>query len=1018
MNEFNLPKHGLGEELPDDDMGEFVRANTFDDSPIIHSKDDLIDSACATQEGLAFSSKLISFLNLSERMDKHGNILKVFSAPETAWVHNLIRLYGEKFDFTGRKYLIPIYNGDQKMILLQTARQVEKCVLNSTEFLMHNGDAKKLTHLRVGDLVVSYDDSGKAVTDKILGIESNGIKELYRITTKKKRSTVVTSNHPFKQLLKWTDAKDLKIGDFVGLPHTAGQFGDTHCPDEAYLIGMLIGDGSMGKDNFSFTQREGPLADDFLRITKAFGETITAKNRAGTTDYSMSKIGVVRRIAEKWEIWDKRSVEKSLAPLCFNLDKISTASLLRGLWGTDGHCKNVTKSKIDLCYSSISKGLTYGIQRLLLKFGIFSSIRVNKPTLYKGTSKVAYILRITGRKSFERFHLEIGPIPGKPFTLSKGAHNCNSHKIPKEINSIIESALPPKSRYETETLYKHGLRRTLGYNPTFEKVESLLNFLRAHAPQSTAQIRQIEDILDSDIFWDEVSSIEQLPAEETFAVETEKHHNYVTDGIITHNSTFLGNKIVVRSAVRPYFRTLYISPSHIQTRTFSNDRLKVAIESSPVISKYLQNAKVSQQVFEKGFTNGSFIFLRSAFLSADRARGISSDQVCIDELQDILISNVPVILQCLSHSKYQYQFFAGTPKTHENTITQYWKRTTQCEWMVPCSHCSAETGKKWNYLDKSNIGLHGPICKYCGKGLDVSVGEWQKAQQSDFYGYRISQLMVPWIVKKDSDAWKTMIMQMETYPESQFQNEVLGLPFDNAAKPITRAQLMQCCDSNHHFIRDPLNLTPADVEIVNNNNLIGGIDWGEGNDGSDKGLKGKFKTASYTVFTIGAYSGGDKFKIYFMKRFTGKEIDPEYIVNYVAAVYQRLGLKMIGVDWGFGWGVNNALFRKVGPQHCVQFMYVDRQKQTRKWDHIGYKFQLLRNHVISEVYYGLKKQEIVFPRFDEWASFATDILNVGVEYSEYQRKMMYVHRSSEPDDSLHSLLYCREAAKIFHGRYV
>ena len=608
MNNFELPKHGMQEENLDD-MEDFVKASVFDDSPIINSREDLIDADCATPEGLGFSDKLLSFLKLSKKIDDRGNMLRVFTAPETAWVHNLIKLHGKAFDFTGRRYLIPIYNGNQKMILLQTARQVEK-------------------------------------------------------------------------------------------------------------------------------------------------------------------------------------------------------------------------------------------------------------------------------------------------------------------------------------------------------------------------------------------------------------------------STFLGNKIVTRSAVIPYFRTLYVSPSHIQTRTFSNDRLKPAIESSPIISKYLQNSRVSQQVFEKGFTNGSFIFLRSAFLSADRARGISADQVCLDELQDILISNVPVILQCLSHSKYQYQFFAGTPKTHDNCISQTWERTTQCEWMVPCSHCSAITGKKWNYLDKTNIGLHGPICKYCGNAIDVSIGEWQKAKQSDFYGYRINQLMVPWIVKKESDAWKTLIMQMETYPESQFQNEVLGLAFDNASKPITRAQLMQCCDPNHHFIKDPFKLTAEDIEVVNNSALIGGIDWGEGQDGSDKGLKGKFKTASYTVFTVGAYSAYDKFKVHFMKRFTGKEIDPEYIVNYVAAVFQRLGMKMIGVDWGFGWGVNNALFRKIGPKNCVQFMYVDRQKQTRKWDHIGYKYQMMRNHVISEVFYGLKKQDFVFPRYEEWESFAKDFLNVGVEYSEYQRKMMYVHRSSEPDDALHSLLYCREAAKVFHGRYV
>ena len=482
-------------------------------------------------------------------------------------------------------------------------------------------------------------------------------------------------------------------------------------------------------------------------------------------------------------------------------------------------------------------------------------------------------------------------------------------------------------------------------------------------------------------------------------------------------TTFLANNTAVLSSIIPYFHSLYVSPSHMQTRTFSNDKLKPVIEGSPIIRKYLQNSRVSQQVFEKGFTNGSFIFLRSAFLSADRARGISSDLLLLDELQDILLANVPVMAQCLSHSKYAIQLFAGTPKTHENTIEQYWDRTTQCEWAVPCNGCSGATGKKWNLLDKENIGLHGPICRFCGKGLDVSVGQWQKAQKSDFYGYHMSQLMVPWIVKPDSDAWKALIEQMETYPESQFHNEVLGVPFDNATKPITRAHLLLNCDSKHHFIKNPFSLTPDEVHMRNNMMLFAGIDWGEGNDGSDKNMKGKLKNASYTVLTIGGFDTDSKFKVVFMKRFTGKETDPEYIVSYVVRVCNILGVKMIGTDWGFGWGANNSLFRQYGPNRCSQFMYLDKQKMVRKWDPIGYKFQLLRNHVISEVFHGLKTQQYRFPPLNEWETFAKDLLHVGIEYSEYQRKIQFVHKISEPDDSLHSILYCKEIAKIYHGRY-
>jgi hypothetical protein len=476
-------------------------------------------------------------------------------------------------------------------------------------------------------------------------------------------------------------------------------------------------------------------------------------------------------------------------------------------------------------------------------------------------------------------------------------------------------------------------------------------------------------------------------------------------------STMLANNLTIMCAMLPFFRCMYVSPSHVQTRTFSNDKLKPVLERSPMIARYLQDNKVSNQVFEKGFTNGAFIFLRSAFLSADRARGISSDLLCLDEIQDLIMSNIPVIAQCLSHSKYQFHLYAGTPKTFDNTIEQFWENTTQNEWMVPCSKCSPTLGKKWNFLDVKNIGKRGPICKFCGADLDVTAGQWQAAQAGKrMKGFRIPQLMVPWIAKKDGDPWKTLVHELETYPESQFYNEVLGLSYDNAAKPITRADLLMNCDSNHHFV-SPTNVPDETRRMI----LFAGVDWGEGNDGTGKDVMGKIRTASYTILTIGGQVG-NHFKVIYIKKYKGKEIDPEYIVQDIVKTCKAFGVRMIGVDWGHGWGVNNRLFRMYGPDRCVQFMYVDSQKEVRKWDPVGYKFQLMRNHVMSEIFFKFKEQEFIFPPFEEWEEFAKDILNISVEYVEYQRKLRYIHRPSDPDDFFHSLLYCKQVSDIYYGK--
>ncbi len=482
-------------------------------------------------------------------------------------------------------------------------------------------------------------------------------------------------------------------------------------------------------------------------------------------------------------------------------------------------------------------------------------------------------------------------------------------------------------------------------------------------------------------------------------------------------STFLGNNLAVLCSIQPFFKCLYVSPSHSQTRQFSNEKLKTVLEGSPLIRRYLQDSRVSSQVFEKSFTNGSFIFLRSAFLSADRARGISADMLCIDEFQDILISNVPVMAQCLSHSKHGYHLYTGTPKSFDNTIEVYWETSTMTEWMVPCTHCSSAVGHKWNFLDAKNIGKNGPICKYCGKPINTSRGQWQISKNSRLKGYRIPQLMVPWIAQ-EPDQWNKLLYNFENYPESQFYNEVLGLSYDNASKPVTRSDVLQNCQSGLNLV-DPYNLkgTPADAKLVHKMVLFAGIDWGEGNDGAGKDIMGKIKTASYTVLTIGGYVGGKRFRVVYMKRYTGKEVDPEFVVPDIIKICTNMGVKMIGTDWGHGWGVNNRLFRMYGPKRCAQFMYVDRQKEVRKWDPVGYKIQLLRNHVMSEVFYQFKEGQFLFPPLEHWETFAKDMFNISTEYVEYTRQIRYVHRPSDPDDWFHSLLYCKQVAEMYFGRY-
>lgn len=486
-------------------------------------------------------------------------------------------------------------------------------------------------------------------------------------------------------------------------------------------------------------------------------------------------------------------------------------------------------------------------------------------------------------------------------------------------------------------------------------------------------------------------------------------------------TTFLANNLTINAVIQPYSKALYVSPSHTQTRQFSNEKLKPAIEGSPLVKRYFQDSSVSTQVFEKGFTNGSYIFLRSAFRSADRTRGISAKDLALDEIQDFLGSEIPVIMECTSHFPDSTILMAGTPKSLDNPIETYWQQTTQNEWMVPCFR---HAPVYWNFLDEKNIApteLYlkgelppGPICKKCFKPIDVNKGRWTSFQGDKMIqGYRIPQLMVPWIIST-MDQWLKLLWKRDNYPFGQFYNEVLGISYDNASKPISQDDIVQCCSNIYRMIPDIFTLDQA--RHANQLNLTAGVDWGEGNDGSDKSPNGKVRNASYTVLTIGYYVNQKIFRVMFMKKYTGQQVDPDFVVKDIARICIGLGVRLVGVDWGHGWGVNNHLIRLLGPQRVVQFQYLPKQKERLKWDPIGFKYMVHRNLFISELFHAIKMKFIEFSTWEEIKPFAKDMLSVFVEYVEYQRQMKYDHRASDPDDSLHSLLYSKLASDVYTGK--
>lgn len=476
----------------------------------------------------------------------------------------------------------------------------------------------------------------------------------------------------------------------------------------------------------------------------------------------------------------------------------------------------------------------------------------------------------------------------------------------------------------------------------------------------------------------------------------------------TEKSTGLSNISIAYASLNLAFKVLYVTATAQQAAQFSVDRIRETMEISPIIND-LTTTKLAQSVFFKQLLNRSQIRIRYAFLSADRVRGISADLIMIDEVQDIITQNIPVIEQCASHSPWKLYRYSGTPKSMDNTIQIYWDQfSTQNEWAVPCFHHSPT---HWNILDESNIGKKGPICDRCGNLINPMCDEAQwvslqpKTQDNvdrvTFESYRIPQLMVPWIIN-DPKAWNdNVLFAHNRYERAQFYNEVLGLSYDSGSRPLTRYQVKECC-------RDEINMDSVRENVLkcDSDGVFVGIDWGIG------------QNESFTVIVLGGYIDGI-FTIFFAHRFTGPDVEPSPQLEKIAKLLVASNFNLAGCDVGMGYDRNDWLARQFGINKIKKFQYVARLKEKVRFIPKLGNYTLHRTEVMSDIFNAIKRGPGVvrFPNWKQWKEpFASDMLNIFSEYSEQMRMIQYKNSPGKSDDTMHAVLYCFMASMFIHPR--
>lgn len=118
--------------------------------------------------------------------------------------------------------------------------------------------------------------------------------------------------------------------------------------------------------------------------------------------------------------------------------------------------------------------------------------------------------------------------------------------------------------------------------------------------------------------------------EPIYALQTPRRTVYKTARQVS-KSTGLAASRIMKSAVIPHFSSLYVAPLYIQTTRFSTLVLRPMLKTSPIRSLLIDGSGVLDNVLQLQMANGSVQHFSFAFHDAERIRGVTCDQVDLDE---------------------------------------------------------------------------------------------------------------------------------------------------------------------------------------------------------------------------------------------------------------------------------------------------------------------------------------------------------------------------------------------------
>jgi len=283
------------------------------------------------------------------------------------------------------------------LIIIAGRPSMGKCIVGDSQIVLSDGSMQTIEEIyqrKKAQLLTLGQNYQFHLIQPIDFIE-DGIKPVFRITTKLGRSIETTLNHPFLTVQGWHPLSELSVGNKIAVPRKINVFGiETLKECQIKLLAYLIGDGNLTGNQALFTHTNLQIQKDFV---DAIGQLSTP---------------IIQWLKE-FSLWDKTSKNQFIPSIIFKLQPTQIALFLNRLFASNAWI--YVNGGFRLGLYSVSEEVIRQTQHLLLRFGIIARF---KKCQSKKSQEETWQLDIADVKSIQRFIDKIG-IFGKEKILSK-----------------------------------------------------------------------------------------------------------------------------------------------------------------------------------------------------------------------------------------------------------------------------------------------------------------------------------------------------------------------------------------------------------------------------------------------------------------------------------------------------------------------------------------------------------------------------------------------------------------------